>query len=178
MYALLTRAPLSTGRTPYTVRLACIKPAASVHPEPGSNSPWSRALRAIFDVLASLFPIPRLATKDPSLPFSPAVSMNFPVSSNDTKATLLNLSLHPSVQLSSRPNKLRFSIFSAPLSKRGCKSTTVFLSSKLFLKFFSKKFRRPSIIRLSHLHFLRSGTQRYWPFPLFQYQNQLFLRFF
>ena len=23
-----------------TVRLACIKPAASVHPEPGSNSPY------------------------------------------------------------------------------------------------------------------------------------------
>jgi hypothetical protein len=34
-YALRTRAP----RLLRNVRLACIKPAASVHPEPGSNSP-------------------------------------------------------------------------------------------------------------------------------------------
>ena len=39
MYALRTRAPLVSIRRPVTVRLACIKPAASVHPEPGSNSP-------------------------------------------------------------------------------------------------------------------------------------------
>ncbi|KAK5842962.1 hypothetical protein PVK06_005386 [Gossypium arboreum] len=35
-YALLTRPPLET---PLLVRLACVKHAASVHPEPGSNSP-------------------------------------------------------------------------------------------------------------------------------------------
>ncbi len=35
--ALLTRSPLSGLRL--TVRLACIRHAASVHPEPGSNSP-------------------------------------------------------------------------------------------------------------------------------------------
>ena len=34
--ALLTRSPLSLR----TVRLACIRHAASVHPEPGSNSPY------------------------------------------------------------------------------------------------------------------------------------------
>ena len=37
-YVLRTRSPLSTLRCP--VRLACIKHAASVHPEPGSNSPY------------------------------------------------------------------------------------------------------------------------------------------
>ena len=37
-YALLTHPPLSRGRSPDPVRLACVKPAASVHPEPGSNS--------------------------------------------------------------------------------------------------------------------------------------------
>src|SRR5690625_4442035 len=37
-YALLTHPPVSIGRSPYTPRLACVKPAASVHPEPGSNS--------------------------------------------------------------------------------------------------------------------------------------------
>src|SRR5690606_34956370 len=35
-YVLLTRAPLSRR----TVRLACVRHAASVHPEPGSNSPY------------------------------------------------------------------------------------------------------------------------------------------
>ena len=40
---LLTRAPLASGGDlslpPAAARLACVKPAASVHPEPGSNSP-------------------------------------------------------------------------------------------------------------------------------------------
>ena len=35
-YVLLTRSPLGTRR--YLARLACIRHAASVHPEPGSNS--------------------------------------------------------------------------------------------------------------------------------------------
>ena len=37
-YVLLTRSPLSIRRC--FVRLACIRHAASVHPEPGSNSPF------------------------------------------------------------------------------------------------------------------------------------------
>ena len=42
-YVLLTRAPVA-GRSkqasiPAAPRLACVKPVASVHPEPGSNSP-------------------------------------------------------------------------------------------------------------------------------------------
>ena len=39
-YALLTRAPLTLR----FVRLACVRHAASVHPEPGSNSPYSWGL--------------------------------------------------------------------------------------------------------------------------------------
>ena len=35
-YALLTRAPVSPRRD--IPRLACVRPVASVHPEPGSNS--------------------------------------------------------------------------------------------------------------------------------------------
>ena len=42
-YVLLTRAPVAGGRkqasAPAAPRLACVKPVASVHPEPGSNSP-------------------------------------------------------------------------------------------------------------------------------------------
>ncbi len=45
-YALRTRAPVSVFRKIHTPRLACVKPPASVHPEPGSNSP----LLKIFDV--------------------------------------------------------------------------------------------------------------------------------
>ncbi len=37
-HALLTRPPLIRGRSPVTVRLECVMHAASVHPEPGSNS--------------------------------------------------------------------------------------------------------------------------------------------
>ena len=66
-YALLTRLPLSIdSKLSSSVRLACVKHAASVRPEPGSNSPikfieepiwllllkeinltWSRALKAL-----------------------------------------------------------------------------------------------------------------------------------
>ena len=42
-YVLLTRAPVAGRRnrssSPAAPRLACVKPVASVHPEPGSNSP-------------------------------------------------------------------------------------------------------------------------------------------
>ena len=42
-YALLTRAPVAGRReqalSPDAPRLACVRPVASVHPEPGSNSP-------------------------------------------------------------------------------------------------------------------------------------------
>ena len=42
-YVLLTRAPVAGGikqaLRPAAPRLACVKPVASVHPEPGSNSP-------------------------------------------------------------------------------------------------------------------------------------------
>ena len=42
-YALLTRAPVDAHQKQafdvVSPRLACVKPVASVHPEPGSNSP-------------------------------------------------------------------------------------------------------------------------------------------
>ena len=37
-HALLTRSPLSDNRSHHPVRLACVRHAASVRPEPGSNS--------------------------------------------------------------------------------------------------------------------------------------------
>ena len=48
-YALLTRAPVDAYRKQasniVSPRLACVKPVASVHPEPGSNSPLYNILR-------------------------------------------------------------------------------------------------------------------------------------
>src|SRR4051812_44962990 len=38
-HVLLSRPPLSPSRKTRTVRLACFRHAASVYPEPGSNSP-------------------------------------------------------------------------------------------------------------------------------------------
>ena len=38
-HVLLTRSPLVYSRKSLTARLACVKHAASVRPEPGSNSP-------------------------------------------------------------------------------------------------------------------------------------------
>ena len=38
-HALLTRPPLRKHRNAFSVRLACVRRAASVRPEPGSNSP-------------------------------------------------------------------------------------------------------------------------------------------
>jgi hypothetical protein len=38
-YVVLTRPPLKYPRRGLFVRLACVRHAASVHPEPGSNSP-------------------------------------------------------------------------------------------------------------------------------------------
>ena len=53
-YALLTRAPVAGSALPHpdAPRLACVKPAASVHPEPGSNSPLLK-LSAVILYLSS-----------------------------------------------------------------------------------------------------------------------------
>ncbi|RXI22600.1 MAG: hypothetical protein C7K11_10415, partial [Candidatus Amulumruptor caecigallinarius] len=59
-YVLLTRAPVAGGRkqacTPAAPRLACVKPVASVHPEPGSNSPLSVILYQRFPSFMSVCP--------------------------------------------------------------------------------------------------------------------------
>src|SRR4051795_8119969 len=45
-HVLLTRSPLVYSRRSLTARLACVKHAASVRPEPGSNSPLKSVDRA------------------------------------------------------------------------------------------------------------------------------------
>ena len=64
-YALLTRAPLSCARKRIPVRLACIRHAANVHPEPGSNSPYSQGLiRSVLTCYSAVNPhLPRCRDK-------------------------------------------------------------------------------------------------------------------
>ena len=54
-YALLTRAPVDAHQKQafdvVSPRLACVKPVASVHPEPGSNSPFEMTLFFIIVLL-------------------------------------------------------------------------------------------------------------------------------
>ena len=56
-YVLRTRAPLSTPRKGLPVRLACVRHAANVHPEPGSNSPFVLPLRT--SILSAPVPGPK-----------------------------------------------------------------------------------------------------------------------
>src|SRR3954462_5222742 len=60
-HVLLTRSPLVYSRRGLTARLACVKHAASVRPEPGSNSPlnsvdWPRASSTRFHRLILEYP--------------------------------------------------------------------------------------------------------------------------
>ena len=64
-YVLLTRSPLDLGKQAFLplVRLACIRHAASVHPEPGSNSPFdidSTLLRFVIMIVRVLSVILRI----------------------------------------------------------------------------------------------------------------------
>ena len=56
-YVLLTRSPLDSKKqaSSHLVRLACIRHAASVHPEPGSNSPFDLALRCLWHLSLHFF---------------------------------------------------------------------------------------------------------------------------
>ena len=59
-YALRTRPPVvgSALLRPATPRLACVRPAASVHPEPGSNSSLYELLLYLFDSSSHLSALP------------------------------------------------------------------------------------------------------------------------
>ena len=56
-YVLLTRSPLDSGKQAFLplVRLACIRHAASVNPEPGSNSPKNLSFVLFFSFLLLFF---------------------------------------------------------------------------------------------------------------------------
>ena len=69
-YVLLTRAPVAGRRkqasAPAAPRLACVKPVASVHPEPGSNS--SLLLSCFFFLSKDLVGVAPITPADASVP--------------------------------------------------------------------------------------------------------------
>ena len=91
-------------------RLACVKPAASVHPEPGSNSSLYS-----FYIILSLSLTLIILTKELTL----LDKLYFSVLASCTVISLFN--------------ELVVTVF----SQTGCKGTLYFLISKFFLKNFS-----------------------------------------
>ena len=75
-HVLLTRSPLVYPRRGLTVRLACVKHAASVRPEPGSNSPLKSVDVAPMRDVHRLFGVSRqelVPRRGPSLPKEPSL---------------------------------------------------------------------------------------------------------
>ena len=123
-YALRTRPPLSTPRKGSPARLACIRPAASVHPEPGSNSSLYYCFAFSFSLFSqgsshrSRFLLWSLSQCGPRLAADPTVS-----------CAGLKLSMNFASDC------LPFS--QTPLVFSGCKSTTFFLTRNNFFQLFS-----------------------------------------
>ena len=123
-YALRTRPPLSCPRRGTPVRLACIRPAASVHPEPGSNSSLYYCFYLIdFCLMGSAFLyLLRFLIRQPVRPRgSPAVCLVLASSSQR-----------------SFPQKPLPSFLPLFPSLAGCKNTTFYITSKHFFHFFCK----------------------------------------
>ena len=82
-YVLLTRAPVagrwSRSSTPAAPRLACVKPVASVHPEPGSNSSllylvfffFNQKAKTFFKIIALAMPQSSPKSRPPESPPRP-----------------------------------------------------------------------------------------------------------
>ena len=121
-YALRTRAPLSLPRRGDPVRLACIRPAASVHPEPGSNSSLYYCCTVNFPVLGLRY------DSFCSLPFGPRPQGG--------ARRLLLLLLASSFQ---RTFALPSSNRSISGAKTGAKLQLFPIQASIFATFFSKK---------------------------------------
>ena len=130
-YALRTRPPLSTPRRASPVRLACIRPAASVHPEPGSNSSLYYCLSDFFSVsLRSAFAsfclvLPRVPPRDR---FPIRMALRLPAFFRATLPVLAS-----SYQRTCKPAPF----FPSPRPVVcGCKSTTFSVTRNTFFEIF------------------------------------------
>ncbi len=169
-YAPVRRSPPESIATLRAApRLACIKPAASVHPEPGSNS--SLYYIFYFEFLCSRPSFPILTKFDSGLSVClPAYAL--PCISASLKYSVLSLLLRLQYlnELLHRPPSPRGLAASASgllrlpsgsplrrlsplrhLGETGCKSTTFFYSTKII---FEKSFQQPP--RITPQAFIRS----------------------
>ena len=127
-YAPFRRSPptgIATCRA--APRLACVKPAASVHPEPGSNSSLYSFLFYFSCLPASCFCCRRF--RPPGLP-SAELTLSFHLSKvlDCTFRSLVNDLLFPRKSPST-------SLSHTPFPERDCKGTPFFFTSKLFSTF-------------------------------------------
>ena len=153
-YAPVRRSPpvcIATNRA--APRLACIKPAASVHPEPGSNSSlyYNSTLNVSVPGLRFLYSKLRLRFVClPAYPYLVSLLLNlsiafcrycfvYSISMNSFTGLLRSSVLPPNFRPVAPPSgsPLRRPLRS-PRGETGCKSTTFFLSTK---NFFSKKWQ-------------------------------------
>ena len=122
-YSPFRRSPACIA-TPAAPRLACVKPAASVHPEPGSNSSLYNFYKSSLSLALFLLRNWR----------------SFKVKSVTISRYLLVLSFQ-SFQWTFWSPAFRFWAFKNPLvSERDCKGTLYFWTGKLFSDFFKKFF--------------------------------------
>ena len=117
-YAPLRRSPSGGIATPDAApRLACVKPAASVHPEPGSNSSLYISFLLGINALVNC-------------------SRYFVVLSLFLSALSMIFSVPPPEASPVRPR--------SPVSERDCKDTHFLVTSKFFRTFFHTFFSRRS----------------------------------
>ncbi len=129
--------------SPAAVRLACVKPAASVHPEPGSNSPLLNILLYLFSVFVCLRPVfrnfPESPSRYPSFVF-PLSQFQISVTLRNRYAACLVASCHCSLSLATVFHALASISVPARFPDRGCKLTAFFLAAQVptaFLPTFS-----------------------------------------
>ena len=128
-HALRTLAPVAINRTRRfrhaAPRLACVKPAASVHPEPGSNSSLYNNL--YFSACPDTYNFTKKLTLLDKLYFLGTCFLYFP--------SIFSMNF--------------FADLEGVSSQMGCKDTDFFLTSKFFQLFFEKNLQiinKPSIL--------------------------------
>ena len=145
-YAPLRRSPSESIATPHAApRLACVKPAASVHPEPGSNSPLLYLVYFIFHKIFSAQPesAPTFVCLDPSvllLSWNLDGNCSFPLYSQLDCFQSRCLSCGKISLFCSLPvlDSRLVVVVSFPVC--GCKVITFFAAVQIFLQqFFNKK---------------------------------------
>ena len=139
-YALLTRAPVASTALlqPDAPRLACVKPVASVHPEPGSNSSslYLIIIRSSPTRTCSiLLPCKKEQLIDGSFSL---LSLPDPRTPLTTRGPLSYYFVCMEISFKDRSDASPKGFLWHPFRKAGAKVLLVFLSTKQFSIFFQK----------------------------------------